>query len=277
MDYKLFLDYILLERGLSKNTFLAYKSDLEHFYKYFGTIDVKSQDIYYYLNSIQCSSSTLARKVSSLKNMYKFLISNNLISINPLSNIEKIKIDQKIPKHLDSSEIKKIADTFSITPKGKRDKLVFDFLVYTGARVSEIVNLDCSDIDFSSKLARLRGKGEKYRIIPMSDFLISSTREYIENILPTFCLNSNSNLLFPDLSRNNYWAILQNAANRAGINKKIYPHMLRHSFATIMLENGANIRHVQELLGHSNISTTERYTHTNNSKLKSAYNKVNFS
>lgn len=267
--YKLFYDHILLERGLSRNTFLAYKNDIEHFYSYFGTLDVDEDAIYMYLNSMNCSSSTLARKVSSLKNMYKFLLANNYVSTTPFKNMINIKKDKKLPKYLDSNEIKAISDTFISTPRGKRDRLVFDLLVYTGARISEIVLMEISDIDFEARLAKLRGKGNKYRIIPLSVVIVDKIKEYVDNILPSF-----SSSLFPDLTRNNYWAILQKHAKKAGIDKKIYPHMLRHSFATIMLENGANIRHVQELLGHTNVSTTEIYTHTSKSKLKKEYNKV---
>lgn len=277
MLQNLFYDYLIMERGLSKNTLLAYKRDIEHFFDHFKTLVVEDEGVIDYLHSLECSKRTLARKISSLKSLYKFLLANNYVEFSPMELIVGVKIDKKIPSFLTSEDIKEISKVFTSDFRGVRDKLVFDLLIHTGTRISEILNLKLSDIDFENNSLRILGKGDKTRIVPINSLILESVKEYIEEFRELFIPSkSKSELLFPNISRNNYWLRLKNYVKKAGIEKNIYPHIFRHSFATIMLSNGANIRHVQEMLGHSSVSTTEIYTHVSKNKLKNIHDSIDF-
>lgn len=274
MLQNLFYDYIVLERGFSKNTLLSYRSDIDHYFNHFNRFDVPSEDVKEYLSNLKCSASTRARKISALKSMYNFFVSNGYMSSSPFETIKGIKRAKNIPSYLTIDEIKRIASTFQGDYLGVRDKLIFDLLIYTGARISEIIDLSVSDIDYNKKFLKVLGKGSKTRFIPMNEVLIEGSERYIKDFRPLFMEGIKSDPLFPKITRNSYWARLQSYAKKAGVTKRVYPHILRHSFATIMLNNGANIRHVQEFLGHSNAATTEIYTHVSVEKLKTAYNSI---
>lgn len=275
MLQNLFYDYIVLEQGLSGNTVAAYRRDIEGFFAHFGSFVVSNEDVAKYLSGMQCAKSTLSRKISALKSLYKFLLLNRYVEFSPLDNIVKIKKKQTIPSYLTVEEIKILADSFRGDFRGVRDKLIFDILVYTGARVSEVVDLKLSDINVPNLSIKFLGKGEKIRIVPIHEFLMNSIRNYLKNIRNIFVKNIKDDRVFPNMSRNNFWHRIKKIYfKNSGIDKNIHPHIFRHSFATIMLNSGANIRYVQEILGHSSVSTTEIYTHVSKNKLKSVHDAI---
>lgn len=276
MLQNLFYDYIILERGLSKNTLLSYKRDIEHYFEYFQSFVVDENSVREYLSKLKCSSSSLARKVSALRSLYKFLIANRYLDHSPFDSIKGVKLEKKLPIYLSSDEIKKIGDSFDRDYISVRDKLIFDLLVYSGARISEILSLKLSDVDYEGRYMKIVGKGNKMRLVPLQDHTLESIMNYVDHFRSMFFNEKFKNMLFVNMSRNNYWIRLKRQALRAGIKKKIYPHMLRHTFATIMLMNGANIRHVQEMLGHSDVATTEIYTHVSNNRLREIYRSIDF-
>jgi integrase/recombinase XerD len=274
MKNKLFFDYITLEKGLSKNTVSAYKRDINEFLSYFNSIFVTTEDIRNYFSKLDCSSSSKRRKISSLRSFYTFLKANNHIDFYPFESIKSVKAPKKIPDYLTIREVNSIRESFLNNALGVRDKLIFNILIYTGARVSEALSLSVSDIDHIRGTIRFVGKGNRVRFVPLSDVLEKDIKDYIDNYRQLFIKNGRTEKVFINISRNNYWYRLKKAAKMANIKDRIYPHILRHTFATFMLSNGANIRHVQEMLGHSNISTTEIYTHISKDKLKSIYDEI---
>ena len=208
MLQNLFYDYIILERGLSKNTLSSYKRDIEDFFDFFGTFVVSEDQVRDYLLSMECSTRSLVRKISSLKSLYRFLLSNNYVEFSPMENIKGIKMDQKIPSYLSGEEIKAIAQTFTGDYKGVRDRMIFDILVYTGSRISEVVNLKLHDVDLENRTLRILGKGDKVRIVPIQEGVADSLASYIKDFRELFT-KGRTELLFPNISRNLYWSRLK--------------------------------------------------------------------
>ncbi len=274
---KEFFDYLLLEKGLSKNSALSYRADLEDYKNFLGKkniFDSKKEDLYKYLENLKSKykESSYARKFSSLRAFYKYLELNFYLKENPIYSLERVKSPKRIPEYLEQEEILKIIDAIDNSILGVRDRLILDLLIFTGGRISEILNLKISDIDYSNSTIRIIGKGNKTRIIPALKFVIDKISSYNENFRKKLVNKKGEEYnLFPSISRNNFWYRISNYAKKAGLNKKVYPHIFRHSLATTMLNNGANLRYVQELLGHSNIKTTEIYTHISKKKLKEIY------
>lgn len=274
---KEFFDYILLEKGLSKNSALSYKADLEDYKKFLGKkniLDSNKEDLYKYLKNLKerYKESSYVRKFSSLRAFYKYLELNFYLKENPIYSLEKVKSAKRIPQYLEQEEILKIIESIDNSIFGVRDRLILDFLIFTGGRISEILNLKISDIDYSNSTIRIIGKGNKTRIIPALKFIMDKISHYNDNFRKKLVKKSSEEFnLFPNISRNNFWYRISNYAKKAGLNKKVYPHIFRHSLATTMLNNGANLRYVQELLGHSSIKTTEIYTHISKKKLKEIY------
>lgn len=272
-----FFDYNILEKGLSINSALSYKTDLENYRNFLekDILDSKKEDLYRYLHYLKgrYKESSYARKFSSIKAFYRYLELNSYILDNPVYLVKRIKIPKRIPKYLDQEEIFKINRAIDNSLFGIRDRLIINLLTFTGGRISEILGLKVSDIDYSRSTIRILGKGNKTRIIPTLKIVIDEIIQYVDKFRDQIT-NSKDGSLFYDISRNNFWYRMNKYAKKAELNKKVYPHMIRHSLATKMLDNGANLRHVQELLGHSDIKTTEIYTHISKKKLKEIYNNV---
>ncbi len=276
---KEFTAYLAFEKGNSKNTIGGYERDLKMFSKDVDKklVDVTEEDVYTYIEKIgkTLKRNSVLRKIASIRTFYKFCYLNKMIPEDPTGMIKSIKREKRLPEILTFDEIKLITDNCNNTPSGMRDRLIIKLLIATGARISEILNLKISDVENQNyEFIKVLGKGSKYRIIPIYDSLEKEIREYIEIYRSKLKGKEDTFLLFPKMSRENFWKRLKVIAQNAGIEKNIYPHIFRHSVATALLGNGADIRIVQEILGHSNITTTEVYTHIEKSKLKNIYNTI---
>ena len=279
MYIKEFLDYLILEKGSSRNTAAGYERDLKLF---FLSIDrdiseVKEEDIYEYIEKIgkTLKRNSVIRKISSIRTFYKFCYMNKMTKEDPTNMIKSLKREKRLPEVLTLEEVKRIIDNCNHTPEGRRDRLILKLLIATGARVSEILNLKIKDVENQDyEFIKVLGKGSKYRVIPMYDSLETEIKEYMLTFRPDLKGSDETFKLFPGIRRENFWKRLKKIAKDAGIKKSVYPHIFRHSVATVLLSNGADIRIVQEILGHSNITTTEIYTHVEKSDLKKIYDKI---
>lgn len=280
---KLFIDYLRTEKSLSENTISSYSLDLDKFFSYIE--DVKfinrlkkiSEDtiteFLKYLNSSgnklekKYSHKSVSRFISSLKTFFKYLESEDIVTSNPLINIESPKSSRLLPEVLSIEETDKLLSIPDISDKlGLRDKALLETMYASGLRVSETINLEISKIYFDDGFIRVIGKGSKERIVPVGKTALKFITKYI-NESRSLLKNKNSfNYLFLNfrgskLSRMGILGIIREYAHKANINKRVHPHTLRHSFATHLLQGGADIRIIQEMLGHSDISTTQIYTH----------------
>ncbi len=274
-----FLDYLVLEKGSSKNTASGYERDLKLFFISVGkdVLEVKEDDIYKYIEKISSTlkRNSVLRKISSIRTFYKFCYLNKMTKEDPTNMIKSLKREKRLPEVLTLKEVKMIIDNCNHSSEGIRDKLILKLLIATGARVSEILNLKIKDIEnHDYEFIKVLGKGSKYRIIPVYNSLELEIKEYLVNVRPNLKEATETFKLFPGIRRENFWKKLKKIAKDSGIQKNVYPHIFRHSVATVLLSNGADIRIVQEILGHSNISTTEIYTHVEKSDLKKIYNKI---
>ena len=190
--------------------------------------------------------------------------------------IRSLKREKRLPETLTLQEIKRIVDNCNHTPEGMQNKMIIKFLIATGARISEILNLEIKDVENQEyEFIKVLGKGSKYRVIPIYDGLEKEIKDYLENYRPKLKNAKENFKIFPNTKRSKFWKNLKKISKDARIEKNVYPHIFRHSIATALLKNGADIRIVQEILGHANISTTEIYTHIEKSTLKKIYNNIN--
>ena len=274
-----FLDYLRFEKGNSEKTIESYRNDLTKFFAYIGKeIDeVETEDIYRYIEKLKEKYvyNTVIRKVTSIKGFFKFCYMEKIIKKDPGNKIINLKKEKRLPEILSIEDIKKIIESFNHTPNQRRDQLIVKLLIATGARISEILNLEIKDVTNSDfEFIKVFGKGSKYRYIPIYSSIENEIKEYIEKVRPKLKNAEENFLLFPGIRRENFWKILKIHAKNVGIEKNIHPHLFRHSTATMLLENGADIRMVQELLGHASIKTTEIYTHVEKSTLKKIYQSI---
>lgn len=273
-----YLNYLKIERSLSNNSIEAYERDISKLTQYLEIIksDIKPEfithqiveNLLYYLSDLGLSAHSQARILSGLKSFFKYLLYENLIQKDPLELIESPKLGRKLPDVLDFPDIEKIFANIDLsTPQGCRNRAMMELMYSSGLRVSEVVNLKLSNILFEIGFLRVTGKGNKERIIPVGNDALKFTKIYIENvrnqIIPQ---KSAENFVFfnnkgKNLSRIMVFMFIQKYAKDAGIDKKVSPHTFRHSFATHLIEGGADLRAVQEMLGHESITTTEIYTH----------------
>ena len=288
-----FLDYMTVERGVSPNTLAAYRSDLNQLVEYLTTnhfngngsgwerVDEDMMTQYLlHLHALEYSDTTRARKVASSKSLFNFLLDEGIVSRDPTENISSPRIGRSLPDTLSVEEVGDLLDSASQqgTQDGSRDRAMFELLYASGLRVTELVSLNLADLDLEQGSVRCLGKGGKERVIPVHAGAIAVLRSYIDEARPSLAKNRSERSLFLNrrgqrLSRQGFWLILKAHAKRAGITKKITPHTLRHSFATHLLQGGAPLRHVQELLGHSSITTTQVYTHLTSEHVRSEYDK----
>ena len=288
-----FLDYMTVERGVSPNTLSAYRSDLAQLIEYLKTNyfngngggwegvdeDMMSQYLLH-LHALEYSDTTRARKVASSKSLFNFLVDEGIVTSDPTENISSPRIGRSLPDTLSADEVDSLLVSASKqeTSDGMRDQAMFEILYASGLRVTELVSLNIADLDLEQGTVRCLGKGSKERLIPVHSGAVAILRRYIDEARPAFTKNTSERALFMNrrgqrLSRQGFWLILKAQAKRAGIAKKITPHTLRHSFATHLLQGGAPLRHVQELLGHSSITTTQVYTHLTSEHVRTEYDK----
>lgn len=292
---KEFLNYLKIEKNLSENSIISYKNDLKQFNNYLQN-ELKNKELTiqnlkavkpdiilnflsYLRNKLKYKEKTIARKLSSIKTFFKFLDIENYIDENITFLISTPKISKKLPDYLSPVEIEILLNSPDTNnPEGIRDKAILELLYAGGLRVSELVNLKTEDMDFNENLILLKGKGSKYRWVPFSSTAKNYLLIYLEQARHSLSNPESDNHFFLNakgnkLTRQGINYILNNYSKKSKINKKISPHKLRHSFATHLLINGADIRFIQELLGHANISTTQIYTYVTNFKLKEAIHK----
>ncbi len=275
-NLKLYLEYLSYEKGLAQNTIMAYERDIKALLKHF---DGKSNKItrqninsyIYFLKENKYTATSIARKVASFRGFFRWATLNGHLKKNPTEFIENPKLPQKLPKVLTTEEINKIFSNDLNTT----ERLILELLYGCGLRVSELTEINANNIDIRSKYLRCYGKGSKERIVPLSKYSINALEEYKQErefIINKFNLKTKRLLLREDgkpYTRQDIWYFIKKEGKK--LQKTISPHTLRHSFATHLLENGADLRVVQELLGHSDVATTQLYTHISKKRLKEVY------
>ena len=283
-DYE---NYLMFERRMAKNTTSSYIRDLEHYATYleeerkvYRVDDITKQDIetyLEYLNKNNYTTTSLARKLTAIKNFHKFLLAVNRLPNDVAITLERPKLRKSLPNVLTVDEVDKLLNINTITPFDYRNKAMLELLYGTGLRISEMLDLKLTDVDFENCIVRCFGKGSKERIVPIGEYIIDSLTSYL-NYGRNQLLNKKkiSDYLFLNsrgdrISRFSFFKILKKLLREKEIKKDVSPHSLRHSFATHMLENGADLRSIQELLGHSDIATTRIYTHITNKKVENDY------
>ncbi|MBI4778398.1 site-specific tyrosine recombinase XerD [Candidatus Desantisbacteria bacterium] len=287
-----FINYLGVERGLSENTLAAYMEDLLQYVEFLKTMQINSWDevvrgqiISYivYMRDLGLKATSISRKIAALKTFFRFLIQEGILKIDPTVDVDLPKQEDRLPRFLTISEVERLINTPDIDkPLGLRDKAMFEFLYATGVRVSEIIATRVGDINLEIGFAKVFGKGGKERIVPIGKVATACIRQYIENVRGNMIKKnkkqSTTDILFLNwhgepLTRQGFWKIIKWRARCAGIVKTVSPHIIRHSFATHLIENSADLRSVQEMLGHANIVTTQVYTHLNHERLKTEHAK----
>ncbi len=274
-----FLEYLKYERRVSVNTVDSYGENLLLLKNYTNKdlISLKKEDIKDFLDNVEATARTKAHYLTVFNSFYKYLVFMDKIKSNPCDGIKAPKLEKKLPTYLTNEEIAKLFNIRLTKPVDYRNKAILEVMYATGARISEVINLELNQIDFEECIIRVVGKGKKERIIPLDDVAIEALDNYINNYRPFLIKNETCNYVFLNkngekISRQMIFKILKNLANKVGITKEISPHTLRHSFASNLLNNGADLRVIQELLGHENLETTEIYSHLQNKKIKDDYN-----
>ena len=280
-----FIDFYWLTTGASKNTLSAYRSDLKIFSQWLNEtslIEVNKkliQDYFLYRQSTKISSSTQSRVLTCLHSFYQFLLDNNLINTDPTEQLSYPKLEKKLPVFLNIQEVEKLLEApNSSSLFGQRDRAMLELLYSCGLRVSELINLSYHNINIKEEFIRIHGKGNKERILPMGEIAIDYLTTYESNSRPILLKNGQSDSYFLSnrgkaMSRQNFFYIIKAYATQAGIEKPLSPHSLRHAFATHLVQKGADLRSVQLMLGHSDISSTQLYTHIQNAQLKTQHAK----
>ena len=281
-----YLNYILLEKRLSTNTYDSYAFDLECFNNYFkdkNVADIKENDIVKYLEYLKeekkLSARSIERHLTTLRNFFKYLVKMEVLKYDITKNIDNLKIGKHLPSTLSMFEIDNLMDIKLDNPFNYRTKAMLEMMYGSGLRVSELVNLSLNDIDLYNDTILIHGKGSKERIVPLGDY----AKKYLDSYLKVRNSllkkkNGNPDKLFLNnhgkpITRNGFNFLLNKLLKEKGIEKEVTPHTLRHSFATHMLDNGADLRTIQELLGHSDIVTTRIYTHVSKKQIQNNYNK----
>ena len=278
-----FLRYLLIDKGYSNNTIESYKRDLEKFLEFNKNKDINNisnEDLkkyIKYLNTENLNEKSIARNISSIKSFYKFLVINKYIDSNVSEILYLPKIKKSLPNILTEEDIFKLLDIKPIDNFSYRNKAMLELMYATGLRVSELINLKLQDIDLNQDIIRTFGKGSKERVIPIGDYAKEYLEKYIYKYRGNMLKREASEYLFlnnhgKQMTRQGFFKIIKKIAKEKGIHNDLSPHTLRHSFASHLLKYGADLRTIQELLGHSDISTTQIYTHITNEELKKNYN-----
>jgi integrase/recombinase XerD len=280
----IFLDYLAVEKGLARNSLSAYAIDLRHFGHYLGDQGIALESVerlnivkyFQTLRTAGISTRSVARALAAIRGMFRFLVVERHLKHDPTENIENPKLWTTLPKSLPQDEVEALLGAPDrTTPEGSRDRAMLELLYATGLRVSELIHVKIEDLVMDAGFLRTMGKGSKERIVPFGDTARDAIVEYIEQGRPHFDKHGDPYLFLSRLgrpmTRQSFWMKIVRYAREAGIAAHISPHVLRHSFATHLLENGADLRSVQMMLGHSDISTTQIYTHVSKARLQKMY------
>lgn len=283
---RVFLDYLSVEKGLSLNTIHSYSLDLKKLFLFFhkekiSWLKAKEDNLIKFIHHhsrANLSPRSLARIISSIRSFYRFLVLDGLIAKSPATNLSTPKLWLDLPKFLTEQEVDKLlAQPGEKSVRGKRDKAMLELLYATGLRVSELVSLKLKDLNLEQNYLFCRGKGGKERIVPFGHSAQDTLREYLQKARPKLLKRDDPSLFLSSrggpFSRQGFWKMLKKYGSQADLGKKISPHVLRHSFATHLLERGADLRSVQLMLGHSQITTTQIYTHVSRRHLRKVYQK----
>lgn len=282
-----YINFLRFEKNLSDNSIYAYKTDLERYLAYLQAQNISRPEqiqsrhihrLIQVLSELGLAPSSLARNLSSIRSFHRFLLTEGLVKSDPTEHIEGPKTRRHLPSVLSFDEIEKIMAEIDVrAPLGLRDRAMFELLYACGLRISELLSLPVREIYFKEGFLRVFGKGSKERLVPAADRALQWVRNYLDRGRPALDKYRNSegviflNVRGNPLSRMGFWKILRGYAQKSGIRKEIHPHTFRHSFATHLLEGGADLRAVQEMLGHADISTTQIYTHLDRTYLKQVY------
>jgi integrase/recombinase XerD len=286
----IFIQYLSVEKGLAQNTLESYERDLTQYIAFIEKSgitafkDSKKLNIQSYLLQLKKlgrASSTVARNMVSIRSFYQFMVRERLLELDPSLNMETPRLDKRLPKVLSIQEVEALLEApETTTPHGMRDKAMLELLYATGMRVSELISLNAGHVNLGMGFVRCIGKGSKERIIPLGRIAAKWLHEYIQRMRPQLLKELKAddalfiNHLGTRLTRQGFWKIIKKHGREAKILKEITPHTLRHSFATHLLDNGADLRAVQEMLGHADISTTQIYTHVSKTRMKEVYNRT---
>lgn len=281
-----FLEFLSVEKGLSDNTILSYHRDIKKFFRFLQRMKISFLDpgeevlsrFIQHASRSGLSSRSITRLISSLKAFYKFLVLDGITKKNPALSLHSPKSMFSLPKYLRVKEVERLLNQPKEKDKmGLRDKAMLELLYATGLRVSELVLLKIKDLNQEDGFLICRGKGGKERIVPFGNAAVNALQEYLENARPRLLKGPNDYLFLTyrgdAFTRQGFWKLLKSYAQKAGIASKISPHILRHSFATHLLERGADLRSVQLMLGHSQITSTQIYTHVSRERLRRVYDK----
>ena len=283
-----YLNHLLIERGMAANTLEAYGRDLRRYFQFLlkkeitQLPDVKPEVIIEYLVQIKgegLSANSMNRSLAALRGLYKYLIQEKIITSSPLTNIDLAKVWMRLPDTISKEEMNVILIQPGIlTPAAMRDTAMLELLYATGIRVSELINLTMNSVNWQVGFLVVMGKGSKERIVPIGKTAYDCTRLYVDNARPQMMQKKVTDVLFLNrfgakFTRQGLWKVVIRYAKKAGLLKKVHPHTFRHSFATHLLEGGADLRTVQVMLGHADISTTQIYTHITRDRLKEIHQK----
>ncbi|MCB0283242.1 MAG: site-specific tyrosine recombinase XerD [Calditrichae bacterium] len=286
---KLYISHLTFEQNLTENSIDAYKKDITRYLNYLNKNGINSpehaQPVHVHrllqaLTEIGLSENSLARNLSSIRGFYRFLIGESYIEKDPTMHVDRPKIPRYLPSVLTIEEVNMILEIPDIkTSLGLRNRAMFETIYASGLRISELLTLQTTQVYFEQEILRIFGKGRKERLVPITEDALSWIKKYIDFARPSLNKSGHGGLTIflnnrgKPMSRMGFWKILDEAAHLAGIKKKVHPHTMRHSFATHLIENGADLRAVQEMLGHSDISTTQIYTHLDRSHIEKEYRK----
>ena len=285
-DIDNYKNYLIFERRMAKNTTSSYIRDLKGYQQFLEENRKKTditkvdkldiQNYLEYLNKNDYTTTSIARKLTAVKNFHKYLLATNRVKVDEALTIERPKLRKALPNVLTVEEVDLLLNIKTDTPFDYRNKAMLELLYGTGLRITEMLDLKVGDVDFENCIVRCFGKGSKERIVPIGEYIIDSLNNYLEYGRNRLLKNKTSDFLFLNsrggrISRFSFFKILKKLLREKGIKKDVSPHSLRHSFATHMLENGADLRSIQELLGHSDIATTRIYTHITNKKVENDY------
>jgi len=280
----IFLDYLAVEKGLAKNSLAAYSVDLRHFGEWLAEEGLEPErveriHIVRYFQSLRrrgISARSVARALAAIRGLFRFLVAERHLKKDPTENLENPKLWSTLPKSLHATEVEALlAAPDRATPEGLRDRAMLELLYATGLRVSELIKVRIDEIVMDAGFLRTMGKGSKERIVPFGDTARQAIVDYIEQGRAEFAKDNDPHLFLSrrgrPMTRQSFWMKVSKYARLAGIKSQVSPHVLRHAFATHLLENGADLRSVQMMLGHADISTTQIYTHVSRARLQRLY------